>query len=61
MITMIMFSINNAQQNKPLIFVSEVRNVPDIQIAHYSFLNRIKYKNIQIYEKRQNSYSSRRN
>ena len=39
MISMIMFSINNAQQNKPLIFKREVRNVPDIQIAHYSFLN----------------------
>ena len=39
MISMIMFSINNAQQNKPLIFKSEVRHVPDIPIAHYSFLN----------------------
>ena len=37
MISMIMFSINNAQQNKPLIFKREVRNVPDVQIAHYSF------------------------
>ena len=36
---MIIFIINNAQQDKPLIFVGEVRNVPDIQIAHYSFLN----------------------
>ena len=29
MISMIMFSINNAQQNKPLILQSEVRHVPD--------------------------------